>query len=103
MHSSVKPIDATNMRLNHKLVQPWESQVLSYIEESRQRELGKALKMMDKLDERQRKVVSDLTSIILNQTFLPLIENFRRAVENDDTELIEAAPKLLKIECNSEN
>jgi glutamyl-tRNA reductase len=101
MHSSVKPIDATNMRLNHNLVcvQPWESQVLSYIEESRQRELGKALKMMDKLDERQRKVVSDLTSIILNQTFLPLIENFRRAVENDDTELIETAPKLLKIKC----
>jgi glutamyl-tRNA reductase len=99
MHSSVKPITATNIRLNHKLVcvQPWESQVLSYIEESRQRELGKALKMMNKLDERQRKVVSDLTSNIMNQMFLPLIKNFRQAVENDDIDLIEAAPKLLKI------
>lgn len=73
------------------------SDLLSQIEESRQRELAKALNMMGELDERQRKIVSDLTSILLKQTFLPVVENFRRAAANNETELIEVATKLFEI------
>ena len=73
------------------------SELLSQVEERRRRELSKALGVMGRLDERQRKIVSDLTSAILKQTFLPFIENFRRAAENNDTELIGAATRLLEI------
>ncbi len=73
------------------------SELLSQLEKNRQRELTKALNMMDELDERQRKIVSDLTSILLKHMFLPLVENFRRAAANDETELIEAGSKLFEI------
>jgi glutamyl-tRNA reductase len=73
------------------------SDLFSQIEETRQIELDKALNLLDGFDERQRKVVSDLTGIILKQTFLPLVTIFRRTAENNETELIEAATKLFEI------
>jgi glutamyl-tRNA reductase len=73
------------------------SELLSRVDKSRQRELGKALNMMGELDERQKKIVSDLTSILLKQVFLPFIENFRHAAENNDVELIGAATRLLEL------
>jgi glutamyl-tRNA reductase len=73
------------------------SNLLSQTEEIRQRELAKTLNMMNGLDERQRKIVNDLTSILLKQTFLPVVENFRRAAANNETELIEVATELLEI------
>jgi glutamyl-tRNA reductase len=72
------------------------SELLSEVEVERQRELAKALKMMGKLDERQKKIVSDLTCILLKQTYLPFVENFRRAAENNDTQLVEATIRLLE-------
>jgi glutamyl-tRNA reductase len=75
------------------------SELLSQIETSRQRELAKALNMLGGLDERQRKIVSDLTSILLKQMFLPVVENFRQAAANNETELIDVATKLLEIKC----
>jgi len=73
------------------------SDLLSQAEEIRQRELAKTFNMLNELDERQRKIVNDLTSILLKQTFLPIVENFRRAAANNETELIEAATELLEI------
>ena len=73
------------------------SDLLSQIEKNRQRELSKALNMMGELDERQRKIVSDLTSILLKHMFLPFVENFRRAAGNDEKELIEVGTKLFEI------
>jgi glutamyl-tRNA reductase len=77
-------------------VQEIISALLSHVEESRQRELTKAFSMIDELDERKRKIVSDLTSILLKKMFLPIVENFRRAAVNNETELIEAAAKLFE-------
>jgi glutamyl-tRNA reductase len=73
------------------------SELLSQIEETRQKELCKAFNQMGELDERRRKIISDLTSIVLKQTFLPVIDNFRRAAGNDETELVKVASKLLDI------
>jgi len=72
------------------------SKMLSNVEEIRQRELCRALIMLDTLDERQKKIVDQLTSILLKQTFLPVVENFRRAAENNDVELIKSVPRLFQ-------
>jgi glutamyl-tRNA reductase len=72
------------------------SVLLSQVEVSRQRELSKALTMMGKLDNRQKKIVSDLTSILLKRTFLPVVENLRLAAQNNQNEVVEAAVKLLE-------
>jgi len=73
------------------------SDLLSQTEEVRQRILAKTLNMMNELDERQRKIVNDLTSILLKQTFLPVVKNLRRAAANDETEFIKVAAGLLEI------
>ena len=73
------------------------SGLLSQVEETRKRELSKALNEMSGLDERQIKIISDLTGILLKQTFLPVVENFRRAAANNDTRLVNAAVELFEI------
>ncbi|MCL1970798.1 MAG: glutamyl-tRNA reductase [Candidatus Bathyarchaeota archaeon] len=71
------------------------SSLLSNAEQIRQVELAKAIDMLgEDVDDRKRKVIDDLTSVLLKQTFLPVIENLRVAASNDDRELIGIAIKL---------
>jgi len=72
------------------------SDLFSQIEETRKKELAKALRLMSDLTDHQKKIISNLTSILLKQTFLPVVENLRRAAMNNDSELIEVAIKLLE-------
>jgi glutamyl-tRNA reductase len=70
--------------------------LLSNAEQVRQRELITALNMIGELDERQKQILNDLTSILLKQTFIPIVENLRSAAKNGDEQLIEAAVKLFE-------
>ena len=72
------------------------SEILSEAEQVRKRELVTALNMMGNLDERQKKVLNDLTSILLKQTFIPIVENLRVAAKNGDRQAIEVAVKLFE-------
>jgi glutamyl-tRNA reductase len=70
------------------------SELLSEAEQIRQKELAKALSMLGSVDEKQKRVLEDLTSILLKQTFLPIIENLRSAASNDDKQVIDIAIRL---------
>jgi glutamyl-tRNA reductase len=72
------------------------SSLLSNAEEVRQKELATALNMLGDLDGRQKKILDDLTSILLKQTFIPIVENLRSAAKNGDEKLIETAVKLFE-------
>ena len=72
------------------------SELLSEAEQVRQKELVTALNMMGNLDERQKRVLNDLTSILLKQTFIPIVENLRVAAKNGDKQVIEIAVKLFE-------
>ncbi len=72
------------------------SQLLSQTEEIRQKELLTALNMMGTVDERQKQILNDLTSILLKQTFIPIVENLRVAAKNGDKQAIEVAVKLFE-------
>jgi glutamyl-tRNA reductase len=72
------------------------SEILSEAEEVRKRELLTALNMMGNIDERQKRVLNDLTSILLKQTFIPIVENLRLAAKNGDKQAIEVAVKLFE-------
>ena len=54
--------------------------------------------MMHDIDEKEKEVVGDLTLVLLKQTFLPIIENLRKAAIKNDKELIDAAIKLFGME-----
>ena len=72
------------------------SSLLSRAEEVRRRELATALRMLGKTDERQKRILDDLTSILLKQTFIPIVENLRVAAKNGDREVIDTAVKLFE-------
>ena len=78
--------------------------VISYLlgnaEDVRQRELAKALSMLQNLDDKQKEVIDDLTLVILKQTFLPIVQNLRKAAIENDKELIDIATKLFGLEAN---
>jgi len=72
------------------------SSLLSQAEHVRQKELATALSMMGNVDDRERKILEDLTSILLKQTFVPIVENLRSAAKNGDEQLIDFAAKLFE-------
>ena len=74
------------------------SLLFSRAEEIRQRELEKALKMLGHADEKEKKIIEDLTFILLKQTYAPIVENLRSAAKDDDKKLIEVAIKLFGME-----
>jgi len=69
--------------------------LLSRVEQNRQKELAEALRRMGVIDENQKKVVSDLTSKLVGKLFQPVIENIRLAALNNEEKTLEAASKLL--------
>ena len=72
------------------------SSLLSRAEEVRQKELATALNMIGNVNGRERKILEDLTSILLKQTFVPIVENLRLAAKNGDMQLIDMAVKLFE-------
>jgi glutamyl-tRNA reductase len=74
--------------------------LLSKAEEVRQKELTKAFSMLQDANEREKKIIDDLTLILLKQTFIPIVENLRKAAVNGDKETIEQAVKLFGIDAS---
>jgi glutamyl-tRNA reductase len=72
------------------------SSLLSNAEGVRQKELATALNMLGNVDEKQKRVLDDLTSILLKQTFIPIVENLRLAAKKGDKEVIDVAVKLFE-------
>lgn len=72
------------------------SALLSQAEKVRQKELTTALNMIGDVDEREKGILEDLTSILLKQTFIPIVENLRSAAKNGDVQIIDLAVKLFE-------
>jgi glutamyl-tRNA reductase len=70
--------------------------LLSKVEDKRQKELEKALGLLGEVDERKKRVVGNLTVTLIKQTLLPVVENIRRAAANDEGQLVIVASKLLR-------
>ena len=49
---------------------------------------------------KEKKIIEDLTFILLKQTYAPIVENLRSAAKNGDKKLIEVAIKLFGMEPN---
>jgi len=81
-----------------KAVRDIVSLLFSRAEEIRQRELKKALKMLGHVDAKEKKIIEDLTFILLKQTYAPIVENLRLAAKDDDKRLIEVAINLFGLE-----
>ena len=72
--------------------------LFSRAEEIRQKEVTKALAMLRSFDEKEKKIIEDMTFILLKQTYAPIVENLRSAAKDGDKKLIEVAIKLFGVE-----
>ena len=72
------------------------SDVARVEEEIRRKELATALNMLGNVDEKEREILDNLTSILLKETFVPIVENLRLAAKNGDAQLIDLAVKLFE-------
>ncbi|MBT0158364.1 glutamyl-tRNA reductase [Candidatus Bathyarchaeota archaeon A05DMB-2] len=102
MEKASKIIDEELILLNRDIKIQTVRDIVSFLfsraEEIRQKELAKALKMLGDVDEREKKIIEDLTFILLKQTYAPIVENLRSAAKDDDKKLIEVAIKLFGME-----
>ncbi|MEM2081679.1 MAG: glutamyl-tRNA reductase [Candidatus Bathyarchaeia archaeon] len=76
------------------------SLLFSRAEEIRQKELAEALKLLGPIGAKEKKILEDLTFILLKRTYVPIVENLRLAARHDDKKLIEFAIKLFGLEPN---
>jgi len=67
-------------------------------EEIRQKELAEALKMLGSVSAKEKKIIEDLTFILLKRTYVPIVQNLRSAARDGDKKLIEFAIKLFGLE-----
>ena len=66
-------------------------------ERIRQRELGKAMRMLGNgLGEREKRIIDDLTRVIVNRLTSPIAEKIRRAAEQGDQEAVKIAEKWFR-------
>lgn len=100
IEQAVKILDEELVKLNDDMkslsVRLIVSALLSQAEQVRQRELTTALNMLGPVDDRQKRILDDLTSILLKQTFIPIVENLRSAAKNGDDQVIDVAVKLFE-------
>jgi glutamyl-tRNA reductase len=93
INEELSKIDQDMKKLSVRLI---IASLLSNAEEIRQKELATAISMLGNVNDRERRILEDLTCILLKQTFVPIVENLRLAAKNDDKQLIDMAIKLFE-------
>ncbi|MFQ5815936.1 MAG: glutamyl-tRNA reductase [Candidatus Hydrothermarchaeaceae archaeon] len=81
-------------QLYHVDVEGIVKAIFAKAEHIRQKELEKAVKILgDGANEREKKVLDDLTRVIINRTMSPLARDIRKAAETGDSDTLRAAEK----------
>jgi glutamyl-tRNA reductase len=79
--------------LKHQEIEPLISNIRINAEEVRRSETVKAFKMLGDLNGKE-KIVDDLTQVVIERIFFDIIKNLRKAAEEDDKNILEAAEKI---------
>ncbi len=79
--------------LKHQEIEPLISNIRITAEEIRRSETIKAFKMLGDLNGKE-KIVDDLTQVVIERIFFDVIKNLRKAAEDDDKNILEAAEKI---------
>lgn len=91
INEEVIVLEASMKRLD---AEPLVKDVFKNIENLREKELQKALQMLDEKDERKIKIIDELTKAIVESIVSTPMNNIRKASEQGNTEVAEMASKL---------
>jgi len=85
-------------RMKRLEVEPVVDSLFKKVDGIRERELGKALHMLDDLDEDQKRIIEQLSHAIVEGVLSDPMDILRKASEDGDKELMKAVSKLFKYE-----
>lgn len=85
-------------RMKRIEVEPVVDSLFKKVDTIRERELEKALNMLDELNEEQKSVIEQLSHAIVEGVLSNPMDNLRRASEGGDKELVKTVSKLFKYE-----
>jgi glutamyl-tRNA reductase len=91
IREEVSVLEASMKRLD---AEPLVSDVFKSIENLREKELNKALQMLDEKDEKKIKIIEELTKAVVESIVSTPMNNIRKASEQGQPEVIELASKL---------
>ncbi len=77
-------VELLESQLYHVDVEDVIKAVFSSAEKVRKRELKKAMNMLNGIDEKEKKVIDDLTKVIIKRSMTPIADKIRNAAENGD-------------------
>ncbi len=85
-------------RMKRLEVEPAVDSLFKKVDNIRERELAKALRMLGDLDQQQKKIIEQLSHAIVEGVLSNPMDNLRKASEDGDKELMKAVSKLFKYE-----
>ena len=91
INEEVSVLEASMKRLD---AEPLVKDVFKNIDSLRQRELKKALSMLDETDEEKIKIIDELTKAVVESIVSTPMNNLRKASEQGKPDLLEVASKL---------
>ena len=91
INEEVHILEATMKRLD---AEPLVKDVFKNIDALRQRELQKALQMLDETDEKKIRIIEELTKSVVESIVSTPMNNLRKASEQDRPDIVHAAGKL---------
>lgn len=91
INEEVPVLEASMKRLS---AEPLVKDVFKNIESIREKELNKALKMLDEKDGKKVKIIDDLTKAIIESIVSTPMNNLRKATEAGESEILDVANKL---------
>ncbi len=91
INEEVCVLEASMKRLD---VEPLVKDVFKNIENLREKELQKALQMLDEKDEKKIKIIEELTKAVVESIVSTPMNNIRRASEQGKPDILELASKL---------
>jgi len=91
INEEVSVLEASMKRLD---AEPLVKEVFKNIDSLRQKELKKALSMLDEKDEKKIKIIEELTKAVVESIVSAPMNNIRKASEQGKSDLLEVATKL---------
>ena len=91
INEEVSVLEASMKRLD---AEPLVKDVFKNIENLREKELQKALQMLDEKDEKKIRIIEELTKAVVESIVSAPMNNIRKASEQGDPDLVEVASKI---------
>jgi len=91
IREEVSVLEASMKRLD---AEPLVTDVFKSIENLREKELNKALQMLDETDEKKIKIIEELTKAVVESIVSTPMNNIRKASEQGQPDIVELASKL---------